>query len=192
LGDAGEPRSGVEEVVVSILARLLDRPGAAGPEVEVMRHRHIGQILAIEQAAYPKPWTAKVFHDELDQQRERQRRYLVARHGRSVVGYGGLMFVGDEAHVTNVAVHPDHRRQGIATLLLGHLALVAIGRGCTAWTLEVRTSSVGAQALYRAFGFVPAGVRARYYEGTEDAIVMWCHDIQSEEYARRLEGLKRD
>ena len=75
--------------------------------------------------------------------------------GRAVVGYGGLMFVADEAHVTNIAVHPDHRRDGIATRLLGDLADVAIARGCAAWTLEVRASSPGAQALYRAFGFAP-------------------------------------
>ena len=55
----------------------------------------------------------------------------------------------------------------------------------------MRASSLGAQALYRAFGFAPAGVRARYYEGKEDAIVMWCHDIQSPAYAERLRALRR-
>ena len=111
--------------------------------------------------------------------------------GRSIVGYGGLMFVADEAHVTNIVVHPEHRRMGIATRLLGELATTAIERGCEAWTLEVRASSTGAQALYRTFGFAPAGIRARYYENVEDAIVMWCHDIQGEAYARRLEELCR-
>ena len=66
------------------------------------------------------------------------------------------------------------------------LASTAIERGCAAWTLEVRASNTAAQELYRQFGFVPAGVRKRYYENTEDAIVMWCHDIQSDEYAERL------
>ena len=50
-------------------------------------------------------------------------------------------------------------------------------------------SSTGAQELYRKFGFAPAGVRKRYYENTEDAIVMWCHDIQTEDYAERLREL---
>ena len=50
-------------------------------------------------------------------------------------------------------------------------------------------SSTGAQELYRKFGFAPAGVRKRYYENTEDAIVMWCHDIQTEDYAQRLREL---
>ena len=170
---------------MSVLARFLERP-AVGPTIERMRHRHVGQILAIERSAYPKPWTAKVFHDELDQARAGHRHYLVARIGRQVVGYAGLMFVADEAHITNVAVHPDHRRYGVANRLLVELAGAAIARGCTAWTLEVRASSVGAQRLYHSFGFVPAGVRTRYYEGTEDAIVMWCQDIQTPAYAERL------
>ncbi|MFV0309504.1 MAG: ribosomal protein S18-alanine N-acetyltransferase [Desertimonas sp.] len=170
---------------MNVLSRLLDRP-VEGPSIERMRHRHIGQVLAIEQVSYPKPWTAKVFHDELDQVRAGRRHYVVARAGRRVVGYAGLMFVDTEAHVTNVAVHPDHRRHRVATALLVHLARRAIDRGCEAWTLEVRTSSVGAQALYREFGFVPAGVRKAYYEGREDAIVMWCEDIGSVEYSQRL------
>ena len=176
---------------MSVLARLLDRADTSGVTVEPMRRRHVGRVLEIERASYPRPWTMTVFHDELDQVGTGHRHYLVARMGRSVVGYAGLMFVGDEAHVTNVAVHPDRRRSGLASRLLSDLARVAIDRGCQAWTLEVRASSRGAQELYRRFGFAPAGIRARYYEGTEDAIVMWCHDIQSADYAERLARLRR-
>jgi len=173
---------------MNMISRFLDRP-VVGPTIERMRHRHVGQVLAIERDAYPKPWTPKIFHDELDQARAGNRHYVVARSGRQVVGYAGLMFVLDEAHITNVAVHPDHRRSGVATLLLLDLAAAALDRGCTAWTLEVRASSTGAQALYRSFGFVPAGVRKAYYENVEDAIVMWCHDIRTPEYARLLGSL---
>jgi len=175
---------------MSILARLLDRP-ASSVVIEPMRHRHVVAALVIERSAYPKPWSERVFHAELDQVRDRVRHYLVARRGRTVVGYAGLMFVADEAHVTNIAVHTAHRRAGVATQLLTTLAEAAIQRDCAAWTLEVRASSTGAQSLYRAFGFVPAGVRRHYYEGVEDAIVMWCHGVQSPEYARRLEELRR-
>ena len=173
-----------------MLARFLERADDGGLSVEPMRRRHVARVLDIERVSYPKPWTTTVFHDELDQVGSGHRYYLVARTGRAVVGYGGLMFVADEAHVTNIAVHPDHRRTGVATRLLGDLADVAVARGCQAWTLEVRASSLGAQALYRAFGFVPAGVRTRYYEGKEDAIVMWCHDIQSPAYDERLRTLR--
>ncbi len=68
---------------------------------------------------------------------------------------------------------------------MASLAWTAIERGCIAWTLEVRASNVAAQELYRMFGFVPAGLRKRYYENADDAIVMWCHDIQMPEYADR-------
>jgi ribosomal-protein-alanine N-acetyltransferase len=58
-------------------------------------------------------------------------------------------------------------------------------------TLEVRVSNERAQALYRRFGYVPAGVRAKYYgDNNEDALIMWCHDIQKTEHAERLAGLK--
>ena len=69
------------------------------------------------------------------------------------------------------------------------IASEAVRRGCVAWTLEVRSSSEGARELYRQFGFVPAGIRKRYYDNVEDAIVMWCHDLATPEYAARLKGL---
>lgn len=184
---------------MSILERVLDRAVSRSVVIEPMRIRHVGQIMAIERTAYPRPWSANVFHDELREARNGRRHYVVAKRGRTVIGYGGIMFVpggstsGDhgEAHITNIAVHPDERRGGVATRLLGSLAGEAIRRGCAAWTLEVRATSQGAQQLYRHFGFVPAGVRKRYYENDTDAIVMWCHDIQGDDYARRLESLRR-
>jgi ribosomal-protein-alanine N-acetyltransferase len=183
---------------MSILERVLDRAVSRPVVIEPMRARHIGQIMAIERDAYPRPWSANVFHDELREARYGRRYYVVARRGRTVLGYGGIMFVpaagsGDagEAHITNIAVHPDERRAGVATRLLGALAGEAIGHGCAVWTLEVRATSHGAQQLYRRFGFVPAGVRKKYYENDIDAIVMWCHDITSADYARRLEELLR-
>ena len=71
-----------------------------------------------------------------------------------------------------------------------HLAEVAVERGCVAWTLEVRLSSYGAQRLYEEFGFESAGVRQRYYDNVEDAIVMWCHDIQGDDYRTRLNTIR--
>jgi ribosomal-protein-alanine N-acetyltransferase len=179
---------------MSVLARLLQRADDVEPVViEKMRRRHLADLLPIERAAYPKPWTRAVFESELEQVRTGNRHYVVARRRREVVGYAGLWIApdpaGDQAHVTNVVVTAEQRRRGVATRLLANLAAVAIERGCVAWTLEVRVSSIGAQELYRRFGFAPAGVRKRYYENTEDAIVMWCHDIQTDEYARRLREL---
>jgi [ribosomal protein S18]-alanine N-acetyltransferase len=175
---------------MSVLSRFLPRGRSGdGLTVEPMRRRHLHEVLPIEQASYPRPWSLNVFHSEIDLCREGQRLYLVALEDGRVVGYGGLMFVVDDGHVSNIAVHPDNRREGIAGRLLAELAWAAIDRECTALTLEVRHSNVAAQALYRRFGFVPAGVRLKYYENTDDAIVMWCHDITDPGYQQRLREL---
>jgi [ribosomal protein S18]-alanine N-acetyltransferase len=196
LVDQGDP--------MSVIERLLGRDVAAGTDMigeialEPMRRRDLRRgVMAIEAVSYPKPWSPGVFESELAQVRSGARRYLVARRvdrqgrGRGpVVGYAGLWFSADEAHVTNVAVQPERQRTGVATALMLGLADSAIDRGCAAWTLEVRVSSTGAQDLYRRFGFNPAGVRARYYENTEDAIVMWCNDIQDAEYRALLDSIR--
>jgi [ribosomal protein S18]-alanine N-acetyltransferase len=182
-----------------VLSRLLtrfdgDQPGAV--TIEPFQIRHLREVLPIEQTAYPKPWSRGVFESELRQVSAGSRYYVVARdrtRRRRVVGYAGLWFVhkpdGDQAHVTNIVVAPDSRRLGVGARLMATLARTAIERGCVAWTLEVRASNTAAQELYRQFGFAPAGLRKRYYENTEDAIVMWCHDIQSEAYAERLRSI---
>ena len=189
---------------MSVIERLLRRDAASGADViganvlEPMQRRDLRRgVMAIESVSYPRPWSQGVFESELAQVRSGARRYLVARHadgrGRGpIVGYAGLWFSGDEAHVTNVAVDPAQQRSGVATALLLGLADAAIERGCVAWTLEVRVSSTGAQELYRTFGFNPAGVRARYYENTEDAIVMWCNDIQGDDYRGLLDSLRAE
>ncbi|MDP2291884.1 MAG: ribosomal protein S18-alanine N-acetyltransferase [Actinomycetota bacterium] len=174
---------------MSVLARLLGRADGGGLVIEPLRRRHMAHVLPIERVSYPRPWTVGVFHSEIEMMRRGERHYLVARDGTEVVGYGGLMFVVGDAHVTNIAVAPERQRQGIATRLLAELAWAAIDRDCTALTLEVRVSNVGAQALYRTFGFVPAGVRRNYYENVEDAIVMWCNDLALPEYRDLLREL---
>lgn len=163
-----------------------------GLQIEPMRRRHIRSILDIEESVYPKPWTSGVLVSEIDQMRSGNRHYVVGILDGALVGYGGLMFVSDEAHVTNVAVDPNRWRQGLAKQLLGHLVDTAIERQAQALTLEVRISNEAAIGLYRAFGFAPAGIRQRYYENSEDALVMWAHDIQSHEFSRRLERMRGD
>lgn len=172
---------------MSVIDRLLRRPDSdAGLIVEPMRRRDVPQIMQIEQVSYPKPWTASVFQSEIDLARRGERCYLVARRDGELVGYAGLMFVVGDAHVTNIACAPAHQRTGVATRLLAELAWEAIERDCTALTLEVRVSNVSAQGLYRRFGFAPVGIRQRYYENTEDAMVMWCHGIAETAYRELL------
>ncbi len=174
---------------MSVLARLLHRDQPQGLVIEPMRRRHLSVIRPIENAVYPKPWSQSIFLSELDLVRSGERHYIVARDGGAVVGYAGLMFGVDEAHVTTIACDPACWGRGVGSRLLAELAWAARDRGMGALTLEVRVSNDRAQRLYRRFGLAPAGIRPRYYENSEDAIVMWCHDIASDEYARALSAL---
>ena len=156
-----------------------------------MRRRHLPGVLRIEKQVYPRPWTLGLYLGELAL--PTTRTYLVARIEGTVVGYGGVMLTLDEGHVTTIAVEPGLHRHKIGTRLLLVLAERAVARGATALTLEVRTSNKAAQELYRRFGFAPAGVRKNYYPETgEDALVMWAHDVDGPEYARRLATIEAE
>lgn len=184
---------------LGVVSRLLQRqePATVPGSVNIVpfRRRHLREAMPLERSAYETSWSRKVFESELDQVRDGSRYYVAAIDDRRVVGYAGAWIVpdpaGDQAHITNIVVAPAHRRRGVGRSLLLDLAREVIERGCVAWTLEVRASSEGAQAMYRRFGFAPAGIRRRYYDNREDAIVMWCHDIDSVAYAKRLEELTR-
>jgi ribosomal-protein-alanine N-acetyltransferase len=155
----------------------------------MMRRRHLRQVLRIERQVYPRPWSLGLFLSELSMRAN--RLYLVARVGQLVVGYGGVMLVLGEGHISTIAVDPAWHRRGIGTRLLLGLARGAIERGSTSLTLEVRVSNVAAQELYRNFGFGPAGVRKNYYsDANEDALIMWAHDVTGPEYTNRLDRIE--
>jgi ribosomal-protein-alanine N-acetyltransferase len=108
-----------------------------------------------------------------------------------VAGYGGLMTVAEDGHITTIAVDPTLRRRGLGKRILLQLVDQAMARGVQQLTLEVRNSNRQAQELYRRFGFAPAGIRRGYYvDNREDALVMWAHDVHSAEYAERLEAIR--
>ncbi|MDP9020514.1 MAG: ribosomal protein S18-alanine N-acetyltransferase [Actinomycetota bacterium] len=157
-------------------------------EVVPMRRRHLRGVMRIETQVCPRPWSIGLFLAEIGNRPD--RHYVVARSGGAVIGYAGLLAAAGEGHVTTLAVAPEWQRRKVGTRLLLALAGWAAEHGCTALTLEVRMGNAGAQALYRRFGFVPAGVRRNYYvETEEDALVMWAHDVAAPGYARRLEAI---
>ena len=158
--------------------------------ISPMRRRHLRSVLRIESQVYPTPWTHGLFVSELALRST--RAYVVARVGRDVIGYSGLMMSLDDGHITTVAVDPEWHRQGIATRMLVALAREAVARGANALTLEVRLSHRGAQQLYQQFGFTAVGVRKGYYADTgEDALIMWSHEVNHPEYLALLERLER-
>ncbi|MEQ8842430.1 MAG: ribosomal protein S18-alanine N-acetyltransferase [Acidimicrobiales bacterium] len=152
-----------------------------------MAPRDIDAVIAIDTVAYPNPWSAATWRKELA---AAERLHMVALDGARVVGHAGLLYVLDEVHITTVATAEDRASEGIATALLVRLLTAARDHGATAATLEVRSGSARPQRLYGRFGFRPAGVRRKYYQDPiDDGIVMWLHDLDSEDVARRLADL---
>jgi ribosomal-protein-alanine N-acetyltransferase len=152
--------------------------------VEPMRLTDVPVVSAIDRLCYPVPWDPHAYETELG---NRSACYLVARVDGEIVGYAGMWVVMDEAHVTTLAVAPEHRRKGIGERLLVALIEEAIWRGAIRASLEVREHNHVAQTLYRKHGFRTAAVRKRYYsDNQENALVMWADDLGTEECSRRL------
>jgi len=158
-------------------------------EVVPMRRRHLRSVLRIDAAESGERWSLGLFLAEL-RRGDDSRCYLVARRDGAVVGFAGMLYAGDDGHVTTVATDPRHRRSGVATALLAGLAGDARRRGAHAMTLEVRASNDAALGLYRRFGFAPAGVRKGYYaDNGEDALVLWAEGVDTPAYGDRLARL---
>ena len=158
--------------------------GEAAPQTGVrftQAHRaHLDDILALEQAAYPLPWSWQNFISILDDDSGRysvQLLYLQAEPDRErLAGYFVALLGVEEAHLLNVAVHPQYQGQGWARLLLEQLRLWAMSQGAEQIWLEVRLSNPHARQVYERFGFVLMGLRKNYYPavggGREHAEVM--------------------
>jgi ribosomal-protein-alanine N-acetyltransferase len=132
----------------------------------------VHELLFIEEAQFPEPWTRGMLLDEITN--VETRRYTVAVLDTSIVGYLGVMFVMDELHVNTIGTLPGFEGRGIAASLMDDAWRDATGRGIKRATLEVATSNTRAQQLYYRYGFKPVGVRKNYYERSgEDALVLW-------------------
>lgn len=149
-----------------------------GDEVAIRRFylSDVPAAVALERACQPAPWSEGIFFDEL----AAENRSYVAALRDGLIGFGGVMIVDDEVHITNLLVAPEHRRRGLARALLRTLIDESADRGARHLTLEVRSDNTGAIALYQQIGLVAAGIRPRYY-GKQDALIMWAKDIHRRE-----------
>lgn len=147
----------------------------------------IDAVMDIEEHVFPEPWTRGQFEKELQ---SLMSVYFKADLDGTLIGYTGILFIADEAHLTTIGVHPDHQGKGIGRLLLCKAVWTAIEKACSVLTLEVRKSNDPARKLYRRFGFSIAGERKGYYSKIgEDAFIMDSPYLQSDTYLRRLENI---
>ena len=145
----------------------------AEPFIRAIREEDVRHIHEIEALCFAMPWSEEsILHDVKENP---VARWLVLDDGSGrVMAYAGMWFVLDEAHVCNVAVHPDFRRMGYGRRILEALVDMAKANSMTLMTLEVRRSNLAAQALYHQCGFLDVGYRKRYYEDNkEDALIMY-------------------
>ena len=137
-----------------------------------MAAEHLDRLEQLERMCFSRPWSKKMLAEELDNQ---CAAFLVAVEPETekAVGYAGLLVVADEGYITNVAVDPSCRRQGVAAQLLQVFDNFAKGNHLAFLTLEVRPSNAAAIALYEGFGFREVGRRRNYYDlPKEDALIL--------------------
>ena len=137
-----------------------------------MSGEHLQALEKLEKICFSRPWSGDMLKEEL---KNDCAAFLVAEDPQSgeVLGYAGLLVAADEGYITNVAVFPEYRREGIAGELIEVFLRFARAHHLAFLTLEVRPSNAPAIALYEGFGFREAGRRKNYYDlPKEDALIM--------------------
>jgi len=132
-----------------------------------MEARHISELARIEQACFSTPWTENALREELG-----KGIFLVAEQEKNIMGYVGCQTVLDEGYITNIAVAPTYRRQGVGRALIRGLQTQARANRLTFVTLEVRTSNEPAIALYRQMGFTVVGTRPHFYTTPDETALL--------------------
>ncbi len=186
--------------------------------VEAMTIEHVEEVRELERRCFSTPWPRESFYYELE--RNRMARYIVLRrlsqdpavppvpatapgllqrifgvrnrvNSNSVVGFAGLWMMVDEAHITTLAVSPDHQGKGLGELLLVAITEISAAYGAKMMTLEVRPSNAIAQKLYEKHGFSGHGIRPHYYsDDGEDAVVMWSEELGAAKSQQRFQELR--
>jgi ribosomal-protein-alanine N-acetyltransferase len=185
--------------------------------LELMREADVNTVQEIEREIFATPWPRNAYYRELASRAsahyvvlrqegmvEVPSRFRIPDYDPTIVGYGGMWRMYDEAHVTTIGVRLDLQHQGYGRILFAGLVQAAYDMGAKWITLEVRTSNDNAMHMYELFGFKVIGRRKGYYtDNGEDAIVMWSDSIHSPRFRRAYEtnlarietdvrGLRRD
>lgn len=138
----------------------------------LMTANDINDVLNISNLCFSTPWSRDSIYSELNNP---LAKYIVAKdlESNSVIGFIGAWIVMGEADITNIAVHPNYRSLTIGSKLLSSLISLCENLDCSLINLEVRSSNIPAQNLYKKFLFIENGLRKDYYtDNKEDAVLM--------------------
>lgn len=139
------------------------------PVIRPMIESDLSAVLGIEQASFSTPWNRDHFLHEIAAPHSYP---YVVECGGVVAGYVCLTALFEEAQILDIAVAPDMRGRGLARMLMDYAIGLAIDKGAELLALEVRSTNRAAISLYERLGFIQCGVRARYYDGVDDALLM--------------------
>ena len=135
-----------------------------------MLQGHLDEVIAIEQVSFSAPWSRDMFLGEMS---NRVSRQVVFKSGETLVGYLCFWVVLDEAHLMNIAVHPERRGSGYGKYMIEHLEAICLREGIRRIILEVGRRNIAGKNLYRKCGFSTIGFRKNYYPTVpDDALVM--------------------
>jgi ribosomal-protein-alanine N-acetyltransferase len=160
--------------------------------IQKMEHKNIDDIIAIEEKCYGKHhWSRESFITELNNVISSYRCIMNAEN--RCVGYMGIWKIIDEAHVTNLSVHPDYQNKKLAHRLLLDSIDECYKSKIKYITLEVRVSNEKAIHLYEKFGFKSLGIRKNYYQdNNESALIMWSENIFDKKYKTLYDNIKKE
>lgn len=135
-----------------------------------IRQEHLAGVACLESLCFSEPWSEHALELLLH---EGEAVGFVCEQDGKVLAYGGMLIASFEGQITNIAVHPDARRQGFGNAILSSLIDEARALHLESVFLEVRVSNAGAIALYEKAGFATLGTRKNFYRApAEDALVM--------------------
>lgn len=139
-------------------------------KIDLMTESDVEGVWAVDKECFKLSWSLNSFYEEM---KNELSVYFVAKEENEIVGYAGFWNVAGAGDITNVAVHPDYRRKGIASLLILTMIKKSRELNLSSLTLEVRESNIAAQNLYAKFGFSTIGRRKAFYsDNREDALIM--------------------
>lgn len=139
--------------------------------VIVVNEKYADKLAELEKQCFSDPWTGNMFLGDLKS--EHTCYFGAFDENNNLIGYAGMWISVDDGQITNVAVHPDFRRKGIAYSLVINLVQVCKHKNLESITLEVRESNDNAISLYEKLGFERVGLRKNYYKNpSENAILM--------------------
>ena len=143
-----------------------------GTMIVPLHAEHLDDLAELERMAFSRPWSYDALAEELQNP---LAVFYVAEdvEAESAVGYLGMHHILDEGFITNIVVHPAHRRQGIAAALLAEARAYARKNEMTRMCLEVRASNAAARSLYEDFGFEEDGVRPGFYDSPKEDAVLY-------------------